>query len=107
MGRHSTSVAVREWRFGSEQHSKAQTKGDPGELLEGVPRGLWSEAIVQRTYRLGEVLTSTSRMIGSGNGQRLPLARLWVTHSNSQLSRVVAPPFDHAATWSASISEVL
>jgi len=33
----------------------------------------------------------------------LPLARLCVTQSISQLSRSVAPPLDQALTWSASI----
>lgn len=34
----------------------------------------------------------------------LPLARLWVAHSIWQLARSLAPPFDQAPTWSASIS---
>ncbi len=33
-----------------------------------------------------------------------PFARLWFTQSISQLARTVEPPFDHAVTWSASIS---
>ena len=36
--------------------------------------------------------------------QRLPLARLWVTHSMVQLEISVLPPLLHAVTWSASIS---
>lgn len=32
-----------------------------------------------------------------------PFERLCIWHSISQLSRPVAPPFDHAVTWSASI----
>lgn len=38
---------------------------------------------------------------------RLPLARLCVMQSIWQLSRFDAPPFDHAVTWSASISSSL
>ena len=34
----------------------------------------------------------------------LPLARLWVLQSIWQLASLVSPPFDHAVTWSASIS---
>ena len=34
----------------------------------------------------------------------LPLARLWVLQSIWQLASLVSSPFDHAVTWSASIS---
>lgn len=34
----------------------------------------------------------------------LPLARLSVEQSMVRFDRSVAPPFDHAVTWSASIS---
>lgn len=37
---------------------------------------------------------------------RLPLARLWVTHSIWQLSAVLPPPLLHAVTWSLSISAI-
>lgn len=39
-----------------------------------------------------------------GEDYLFPLARLWVTHSISQLLRSLVPPLDHAVTWSASIS---
>ena len=35
---------------------------------------------------------------------RFPFARLWVLQSIWQFLMSVAPPFDHAVTWSASIS---
>ncbi len=43
-------------------------------------------------------------VVAAGGVYRLPLERLCMTQSISQLVRLVEPPFDQAVTWSASIS---
>ena len=52
-----------------------------------------------------EILAPRLRFVsGSREDYLFPLARLCVTHSIWQFLRSVPPPFDHAVTWSASIS---
>ena len=43
-------------------------------------------------------------LIGVSSVYAFPLTRLWCRHNIWQFASLVSPPFDHAVTWSASIS---
>lgn len=61
-----------------------------------------------RARRLGrrDQVKGETRRVGDAAGvdYLLPLARLCVWQSIVRFDRLVAPPFDQAVTWSASIS---